>query len=154
MQLPDRNENCSVGTRKFPSQCWYLHIYLRAWSGGEHFFVLRCLHSKCVTSALMSSKVRFFCCDTESQFADRDRLVNEERTLEIEIEPGMRDGQEYPFVAEGQCWQSFSIAWGVCCCILHNMIVMVRGGRHWTYVVEMCATVATSRIVMNCRNVQ
>lgn len=78
--------------------------------GGEHFFVLRCLHSKCVTSALMSSKVRFFCCDTEAQFADRYRLINEERTLEIEIEPGMRDGQEYPFVAEGQCWQSFSIA--------------------------------------------
>lgn len=29
------------------------------------------------------------------------RFVNEERTLEIEIERGMRDGQEYPFVAEG-----------------------------------------------------
>ena len=31
------------------------------------------------------------------------RFVPEERLLEVEIEPGMRDGQEYPFVAEGQC---------------------------------------------------
>ena len=30
------------------------------------------------------------------------RYVNEERVLEVEIEPGMRDGQEYPFVAEGR----------------------------------------------------
>lgn len=30
------------------------------------------------------------------------RLVNEERTLEIEIEPGMVDGQETKFVAEGE----------------------------------------------------
>jgi hypothetical protein len=30
------------------------------------------------------------------------RLVPEEKLLEIEIEPGMRDGQEYPFVAEGK----------------------------------------------------
>ena len=29
------------------------------------------------------------------------RMVPEEKLLEIEIEPGMRDGQEYPFVAEG-----------------------------------------------------
>ena len=28
-------------------------------------------------------------------------MVPEEKLLEIEIEPGMRDGQEYPFVAEG-----------------------------------------------------
>ena len=25
----------------------------------------------------------------------------EEKVLEVEVEPGMRDGQEYPFVAEG-----------------------------------------------------
>jgi len=31
------------------------------------------------------------------------RMVPEEKLLEIEIEPGMRDGQEYPFVAEGIC---------------------------------------------------
>lgn len=31
-----------------------------------------------------------------------DRFVPEEKLLEIEIEPGMRDGQEYPFVAEGE----------------------------------------------------
>jgi len=30
------------------------------------------------------------------------RMVPEEKLLEIEIEPGMRDGQEYPFVAEGK----------------------------------------------------
>jgi len=29
-------------------------------------------------------------------------MVPEEKLLEIEIEPGMRDGQEYPFVAEGR----------------------------------------------------
>ena len=29
-------------------------------------------------------------------------MVPEEKVLEIEIEPGMRDGQEYPFVAEGK----------------------------------------------------
>lgn len=30
------------------------------------------------------------------------KFVLEEKILEIEIEPGMRDGQEYPFVAEGE----------------------------------------------------
>ena len=30
------------------------------------------------------------------------RMVPEEKELEVEIEAGMRDGQEYPFVAEGQ----------------------------------------------------
>lgn len=30
------------------------------------------------------------------------KMVAEEKLLEIEIEPGMRDGQEYPFVAEGE----------------------------------------------------
>jgi DnaJ family protein B protein 11 len=30
------------------------------------------------------------------------KLVNEEKVLEVEIEPGMKDGQEYPFVAEGE----------------------------------------------------
>jgi len=29
-------------------------------------------------------------------------LVNEERTLEVEVEPGMVDGQEQKFVAEGE----------------------------------------------------
>jgi len=37
------------------------------------------------------------------------RMVPEEKLLEIEIEPGMRDGQEYPFVAEGaHCSMSLS----------------------------------------------
>ena len=33
--------------------------------------------------------------------------VTKEKLLEVEIEPGMHDGQEYPFVAEGMetvCW--------------------------------------------------
>lgn len=30
------------------------------------------------------------------------RFVNEEKLLEIEIEPGMRDYQEYPFIGEGE----------------------------------------------------
>ena len=30
------------------------------------------------------------------------RMVPEEKLLEVEIEPGMRDGQIYPFVAEGK----------------------------------------------------
>ncbi|XP_063412198.1 dnaJ homolog subfamily B member 11-like [Mytilus edulis] len=30
------------------------------------------------------------------------KMVPEEKVLEVEIEPGMRDGQEYPFVAEGE----------------------------------------------------
>lgn len=29
-------------------------------------------------------------------------MVPEEKLLEVEIEPGMRDGQIYPFVAEGK----------------------------------------------------
>ena len=29
------------------------------------------------------------------------RYVIEERVLEIEIEPGMKDGYNYPFIAEG-----------------------------------------------------
>lgn len=30
------------------------------------------------------------------------KYVNEEKLLEVEIEPGMKDGQEYPFLAEGE----------------------------------------------------
>ncbi|XP_065886893.1 dnaJ homolog subfamily B member 11-like [Dysidea avara] len=30
------------------------------------------------------------------------KFVHEEKLLEIEIEPGMRDGQEYPFISEGE----------------------------------------------------
>ena len=29
------------------------------------------------------------------------RLINEEKTLEVEIEPGVQDGMEYPFMGEG-----------------------------------------------------
>lgn len=28
--------------------------------------------------------------------------MNEERTLEVEIEPGVRDAMEYPFIGEGK----------------------------------------------------
>ena len=37
-------------------------------------------------------------------------MVPEEKALEVEIEAGMRDGQEYPFVAEGEIEQRFLIA--------------------------------------------
>lgn len=33
---------------------------------------------------------------------DYTRLVNEERTLEVEIEQGVRDEMEYPFIGEGK----------------------------------------------------
>lgn len=35
--------------------------------------------------------------------------VTKEKLLEVEVEPGMRDGQEYPFVAEGKDWNSFNL---------------------------------------------
>lgn len=38
-------------------------------------------------------------------------MVPEEKLLEIEIEPGMRDGQEYPFVAEGKGDNSKKETW-------------------------------------------
>lgn len=31
------------------------------------------------------------------------RYVLQEKILEVEIEPGMRDGYQYPFIAEGNC---------------------------------------------------
>lgn len=34
--------------------------------------------------------------------------VTKEKLLEVEVEPGMRDGQEYPFVAEGKDWNSLN----------------------------------------------
>lgn len=43
-----------------------------------------------------------YCYDTPLSLSHTYRLVTEERVLEVEIEPGMRDGQEYPFVAEGE----------------------------------------------------
>jgi DnaJ-class molecular chaperone len=30
------------------------------------------------------------------------RYSNEEKVLEVEIEPGVKDGYEYPFVSEGE----------------------------------------------------
>ncbi len=30
------------------------------------------------------------------------KFVTEEKMLEVEIEPGMVDGQEYPFISEGK----------------------------------------------------
>lgn len=35
--------------------------------------------------------------------------MNEERTLEVEIEPGVRDGMEYPFIGEGEMLMFFVI---------------------------------------------
>lgn len=40
--------------------------------------------------------------DTKTWFQNVNRLVNEERILEVEVEPGMVDGQEQKFVAEGE----------------------------------------------------
>ena len=39
-------------------------------------------------------------------------MVPEEKLLEVEIEPGMRDGQIYPFVAEGkiQCVETHYVS--------------------------------------------
>lgn len=34
--------------------------------------------------------------------------VTKEKLLEVEVEPGMRDGQEYPFIAEGNLIPTFS----------------------------------------------
>lgn len=42
------------------------------------------------------------------------RLVNEERTLEVEIEPGVRDGMEYPFIGEGTSFNFYSYLIGGC----------------------------------------
>ena len=39
-----------------------------------------------------------------SQFFSR--YVLKEKILEVEIEPGMRDGYQYPFIAEGMEWHS------------------------------------------------
>lgn len=38
----------------------------------------------------------------DEDFLPHLRLVNEERTLEFEIEPGMVDGQEHKFIGEGE----------------------------------------------------
>ena len=37
------------------------------------------------------------------------RYVLEEKVLEVEIEPGMKDGYDYPFIAEGTFQISFLI---------------------------------------------
>lgn len=37
------------------------------------------------------------------------RLVNEERTLEVEIEQGVRDEMEYPFIGEGNCFVNLNL---------------------------------------------
>ena len=45
-------------------------------------------------------------------------MVNEEKVLEIEIEPGMRDRQEYPFIAEGMISiNAISIMWRKLWCV-------------------------------------
>ena len=46
-------------------------------------------------------------------------MVPEEKLLEVEIEPGMRDGQIYPFVAEGriQCVETQIFVKKLCCFI-------------------------------------
>lgn len=39
--------------------------------------------------------------------------MNEERTLEVEIEPGVRDGMEYPFIGEGTSFNFYSLTFDI-----------------------------------------
>lgn len=58
------------------------------------FLIIQYLWLQCVQKSKL-------CTLTNNVPCDCCRFVLEEKILEIEIEPGMRDGQEYPFVAEG-----------------------------------------------------
>lgn len=49
--------------------------------------------------------------------------MNEERTLEVEIEPGVRDGMEYPFIGEGMYMGSAQL---VAC-----FFALIRGWSSW-----------------------
>ena len=44
--------------------------------------------------------------------------MNEERTLEVEIEPGVRDGMEYPFIGEGEM---LVLTIRAHFCLIHNL---------------------------------
>lgn len=48
--------------------------------------------------------------------------MNEERTLEVEIEPGVRDGMEYPFIGEGTSFNFYSLTFY----ILLEVLIYVR----------------------------
>lgn len=43
-------------------------------------------------------------------------FVTKEKLLEVEVEPGMHDGQEYPFIAEGM---KIHVIW------------IIKGGETW-----------------------
>lgn len=49
----------------------------------------------------LCTEVARACTHTVNNAATVCRLVNEERTLEVEIEQGVRDEMEYPFIGEG-----------------------------------------------------
>lgn len=61
------------------------------------------------------------------------RLVNEERTLEVEIEQGVRDEMEYPFIGEGKSAPKLNMKYfcypNIICCV--NIVsVSHRGTSH------------------------
>lgn len=63
------------------------------------------------------------------------RLVNEERTLEVEIEQGVRDEMEYPFIGEGNHSAnhpstSASCQWHCVSFVEMNVVVSFRGTSH------------------------
>ena len=65
-------------------------------------------------SRKMRYKSIYLCCNVLSAFVCvhallllidtwwRFRFENEEKSLEVEVEPGMEDGAEYPFYGEGE----------------------------------------------------
>lgn len=60
------------------------------------------------------------------------RLVNEERTLEVEIEQGVRDEMEYPFIGEGKSTPKLNIKYfcfpNIVCCV--NILCVTTGEPH------------------------
>lgn len=53
------------------------------------------------------------------------RLVNEERTLEVEIEQGVRDEMEYPFIGEGNCFVNLNLL--AFCHSVSNILLWPQG---------------------------
>ena len=52
---------------------------------------------ECEVSYLMTTPTIL----THKLFLLSRRYENEEKVLEVEIEPGMKDGYQYPFISEG-----------------------------------------------------
>ena len=60
------------------------------------------------------------------------RYVLKEKVLEVEIEPGMKDGYQYPFVAEGMYFNDELV---LMCQLFQPLILMIRWTSHrwWTW---------------------